>query len=47
MFVFWFLILIFAVVVVLVLTHLWGEDVYDTTEKIYKSLMEEEDNERW
>ncbi len=46
MFVFWFLVLIFAVVVVLLLTHLWGEKVYDTSEKIYKSLMEEDDNER-
>lgn len=45
LFVFWFLILVLAGVLILVLTNCFGKKVYNTTEKIYKSLSEEEKDE--
>lgn len=43
MFVFWFLVLVLAAVLALILAHLFGVRLYETTEKIYKSFTEEDD----
>ena len=45
MFVFWFLILVLAGVLALILGHFFGAKVADTTDKIYKSFAEEEKGE--
>jgi len=45
MFVFWFLVLVLTGVLVLLLGHLFGAKVSDTTDKIYKSFTEEENEE--
>lgn len=45
MIVFWILVMILTAVVILLLTHFCGKKVYEITEKIYKSFIEEDASE--